>query len=1171
MGKKASRLRRIIGLLVIAIGLSMLGLWRLKTHLASNKTKIIHQLELLQGGSVSFSSLDINLFDHFPSVHISLDSLLIVDTLYTQHNIPLVKLGKVHADLSLRSIFRQNIEVKTLILENGEINIFTDKSGYSNIKNLPAKKQPNQNTLPSQTGGLDIFPLGLEIQLVNTQISYVHIPNHKHLAGRIDELTLFVKKEDKRIISEVELDLFVKELAFNTTKGSFLSQSSLRGNMQLYWQGDSLYIPQAPLVINDQTFEVGAAIYPGQETSYTLYINSLQTDFDQTLSLLTPTIQEELTGYTVQGRFPATATIDGIIGPGHEPEIAVDFTIDQQAVFVNHVKLDTLSMKGFLHVGRKINHQPLGSIKENVQLEATEVAARYLACDIYTPILHMAFNEEEVKVRTHLNVKGHAQAISNWIASEQYRFDRGYFDLNARINGYVNSPEDMIVSSYADLFLRDIDIVYTPANVAFKFDQISLSKLAEDANFNLVSSYLNPLHDFSFSGQLENFPSLILDSYGKQTRGSADLRIEKISWRQFLNYFGTDGYLNSGKRKNAAEKKKNLKETIKGLYHNFQPEILAAIDTLEILGILNVTDFTTGFHFLDEHTLVLEQTTFYHNEGAVSLNARLDLSQPDHTPFELTMKAEHLNLRELLPRINYLDIKLLANLDSLPTDMNIFLEHKGVIIDTAGLVQAYNEGSITFDDGKSQTLKGDIQYTPTDKGLDTRVHIEGKPKLINTFFDSKEYLFQNGHFDVQFAYTAAVNKFDQQRLIREAKVNLSVTGSEIYYQPLDIVFPLEEMWVEKDQRDAQFKVRINIDSTESDLEFAGKFESLNAFLLDGEAAVFQVEANAYSSRLDWDDLKVLTQTGNRNERAKLEPVAIHETLREVLNTFHPIIQLRLDTFVYSPQFMLEELHSGLHLRDSNTLVLEKTGFTFHEGSMDVNAKIDIGNPHLLPFQVEMNTYDLDLGSMMESLDYLDIKTLQNTDKLEGRLSTRLEIASTLDADLQTLVSEDTEGTLYFSLRDIEVSGLEAMDAFASKIHKKRRFADLMFAPISNTLTLKGNTFKIPLMEVQANAIQLFLEGHYSIDDSSNIWVSIPLHNIKKPDLDTIPYKTGYALAGNKVYLEIKTSPEGEDELKFRTSKKKFYEERDMLSQFKIDKRNYRKLRKALKQNEPYWE
>ncbi len=1161
--------RNIIRVLGIVIVLLAIGTGGITGYLQSNKTKLIDKIAFLNGGTASFSSLSINVFEHFPSISITLDSLLLTDSLYNTHQRPLIDTERLEGDISLRSIFQNTIEFKQVRLLNGEINIYTDPSGYSNIKGLATTPKSDRNQKDGQRSMVKISPSGLNIQLVNTRITYVNIPKRKNMTGHVNDLDIDIQSYQQKLSARIRLDISDLELAFNTAKGSFLDKSQVNGNLSVYLEEGLIHIPRNNLYVNNQVFVVGADILTDNRKSFDLYISNPDTDFDETLRLLPQKIQEDLADYRIINSFPAQAVISGIIGPGHAPEVNVAFTLEKNQAILQDFHLKDLNMKGRLHVKRRFDEKRLRPAKDDAILEANDVTTRLGLFQLSTPDVLLTFIGREAHINTGLYIEGKASDISQWVNSEEYIFDEGNFELEAQLKGSLDRPEELLISSHADLQFNGIDIIYKPANVAFRFDHLLLNKKAGDASFQLVSSYLNPSYDFTLDGQMKNFPSLILDSYRGNAQSSADLRINKLSWAQFIDYFGTNGYFNTGKKKSLKETKKTIKETVSSLYHYFQPEIIAAIDTLEFLDILEVTDFSTGLHFEDEQTLVLEKTTFYNRESSVSLSAQLDLSKQEQTPFTLRLRAEHLNLQELLPRFNYFNIKLLANLDSLPTDVNLQLEHEGVIIDTAGLIQDYNHGYITFNDGKSDQIRGTIQYTPTPNGLDTRINIEGKSELINQFLDSKEFLFQGGHFNVSFAYTADVDKFDRQQLLKEAQARLSITGSEIYYQPVDVVFSLKEMWVEALQDGANFKVNLNIDSTQSNLELSGNLENLHTYLLrnqgkEPDPKSFQLEAEVYSSKLHWEDLKILTQVENENSMDHMVQTNIQETIKTLLNTFHPNFSLRLDTFVYSPQFILEKLYTGLHMQDSNILVLKKTGFTFHEGSMYVNARVDLSNPHFLPFRMDINTDDLDLGSMMQSLDYLDMEALQKTDKLEGRLSMKLEIESMLDTEHQSLVTQETSGKFIFDINDIELKGLQALDALAGKILMKQRLEELKFAPISGIITFDGDSIRIPLIEIQSNAIHFFLEGEVILEDSSNVWVSVPLHNLITTDLEVISPKTGYALAGNKVYVEIKSRAKGENQLKFRTSKKKYYQQRGIFPQFKADKKRYRKLRRVWK-------
>ncbi|MBK9017615.1 MAG: hypothetical protein IPM82_28190 [Saprospiraceae bacterium] len=129
---------------------------------------------------------------------------------------------------------------------------------------------------------------------------------------------------------------------------------------------------------------------------------------------------------------------------------------------------------------------------------------------------------------------------------------------------------------------------------------------------------------------------------------------------------------------------------------------------------------------------------------------------------------------------------------------------------------------------------------------------------------------------------------------------------------------------------------------------------------------------------------------------------------------------------------------------------------------------------------------------------------------------------------------------------------------------KKRFEQLRFAPLENHLSIKGKDIDIPLMEIQSNAINMFIEGTYSYGDNTNIWISIPLDNLNTPDGSVIPPKRGYAATKRKIYVEFTADKNGENTLKFRFRKKQFYKQRGMPKQYRADLKMYRNMRKEQK-------
>ena len=102
----------------------------------------------------------------------------------------------------------------------------------------------------------------------------------------------------------------------------------------------------------------------------------------------------------------------------------------------------------------------------------------------------------------------------------------------------------------------------------------------------------------------------------------------------------------------------------------------------------------------------------------------------------------------------------------------------------------------------------------------------------------------------------------------------------------------------------------------------------------------------------------------------------------------------------------------------------------------------------------------------------------------------------------------------------------------------------------------------PLTEIQSNAVHLFLEGIFSFGNDTDLWISIPLDNIRKRDLSIIPEKQSYGASKRKIHLESRSDKKGAIKFKFFLTKKRFYKQRGLLDKYKADRKRDRAARKA---------
>ena len=170
--------------------------------------------------------------------------------------------------------------------------------------------------------------------------------------------------------------------------------------------------------------------------------------------------------------------------------------------------------------------------------------------------------------------------------------------------------------------------------------------------------------------------------------------------------------------------------------------------------------------------------------------------------------------------------------------------------------------------------------------------------------------------------------------------------------------------------------------------------------------------------------------------------------------------------------------------------------------------------------------------------------------------------------LETGIDKDSlKGKVYFKLEDVQVKGFEPLEEIADKAFRKERFENIKFAPIFDTVYIANRAIQIPQMQIQSNAINFFIEGHLNHNHTSNLWITIPLSNLKRRDAAVIPELRHIEHLGNKIYVEVKEDSLGKFDYKLHLNNKKYYEERGILNQYKEDKKEEERSRKEYKKSE----
>lgn len=162
------------------------------------------------------------------------------------------------------------------------------------------------------------------------------------------------------------------------------------------------------------------------------------------------------------------------------------------------------------------------------------------------------------------------------------------------------------------------------------------------------------------------------------------------------------------------------------------------------------------------------------------------------------------------------------------------------------------------------------------------------------------------------------------------------------------------------------------------------------------------------------------------------------------------------------------------------------------------------------------------------------------ENLSGVLDAQVEFNGLLDNEYKP-ISDSIRARIFFSLKNGELTNYGPVAEIDNFIFRKRDMHNIQFAEIKDTFLLNGKELTIMKMELASSVVRLFVKGKYTFDGPAEIYVQVPLRNLRKPDADAamknfrLDERPGASIflkvhgtAGN---LKVSLSPAGRRELK----------------------------------------
>lgn len=1153
----------------------IIATYGLNAYLQSDGKKALDSLIAISGLDIVYDKACISILQDFPEVTVVMEGLEISpDPESPQQK---VESRSIEMRGRITDWRKRYLQISSVLMKEGKVTLEleSEEGIIARVQEWVSHLRTNAKSRPHGDSPAVIDVLDLDIRLADIDLEISQESRGLYADAYIHGLDMtYPNSSGGRIVLDTELDVEIDTLRFSDSSGDYLTGAHLIGEPVVILDSSMVVIDDFDLRIDEHLFTVNASIDSDAPAITKLELSNAATQLEGILPLLPEKIRNAIKPYKIVGHIPTKTHL--LFRTGSRAIVDVQFSIDKQPVNVRGMAIQSASLDGrYVNTTTDRNNDcsPRGF---RLILEDIVIDDSGLEIDSDYAIISGGPGQP-ADISTRFIANGKAAKVSEWYESDQFIFTKGDFSLSADVEGPIKNLMGLVSSGVVNLTMTDTEVLYVPSEAVIPFREVRLEKYDKRASFTILGTTLRNEHHYEIDGNISDVSLLLESDPALSATTNVNIRAPHIGWEDYVGIFSKRQNGNRVKQ-GELQAKQSMKKTMLGIEKKFGPKVKLDIDTFSYYDIIDLYAIDASVSFDNRRNLILDVDNLEVDQGKVSFLSTLDISDNTQTHFDLELSANDINPSDLLKKVDYFDMAIFNSIDSLPEHVNLSVGVNGLMHDVDGIVPYTTAGTLEYE-SPLDNLNGTLSFEPlslypskgeenskVEKVYSSRLDLSGSPHLFNEFFDNENFFFQDtGMFITAFQYEGDMNNIYQ--LIEESSVNLYLKNAAVYSREIDFVFPLNDLSLDLVQDTANFKLYMSSDILEREINVEGSINHLTEMIFSDNKKELSTVVRATSPIINLSHALAVFGSENK-ENTYISPAALEWKMKglvlSLMGRFDPDLTVVMDTFVITDKFAFTDFVTGAHMHGDSVFVLEQTDFEFDGSDISVDADVDLSDRKEIPFDAHFSAARLDMENLLDALNYFNSDQIKSAQQLSGKVTLDLDFKGSL-RDLR-LVEPRTDASVDFTIEELKVQGLDVVDEVAARIGMTERLSNIQFGPIDNKVSILGSHIHIPLMEVQSDAFDFFMEGFIDErgglgENMADLWLSFPLDNIKGRELGVIPPNRGWPATSNKVHLHLTQNKDGVISTKFRLRKRKFYKDRDRLDEYKEGKTLNRKWRK----------
>lgn len=663
-------------------------------YVNAHKKQLLEQITLALNkdldGRLDIGSMDPTFLKGFPGVSVRLRNVVLKDREWERHQHALLSADDLEVSLNMLALFTGTIEMKKIGISNANIYLYTDSNGYSNTSVF---KKKGHKPKTEKGGGSDL-EFG-KFELENVSFVLDNQKGHKLFQFAVDELKGSMDYSWSDWEADLKMRTFVKSLAFNTRRGSFVKDKWLEGPFKISYSDKKKIITISPkeLKIGKDVFRIGAEFETSRKKSgFKINIEVKDILWRSASALLAPNIETKLNMFNLDKPIHVYCTLDGDLNAGGDPAIDVKALVKGNRLTTPGGVVDDCSFTGYFTNGF-VKGKECDDANSAIKLYGLKGAYQEMPFSVDTG---MVINLDKPVATGVFRSKFDIAKLNNVIGDNMLKFGAGTGDV--RLSFRADIVDFMLTKPFVKglVDIKNADVTYVPRKVSFKNTAIALDFTDHDLfirNIRLQSGKSVVMMD----GSIRNFLNLYYNSPEKIML-NWKIRSPQVHLEEFLGFLGT--------RKPKAKKrtpKSNFSDNLNEAFEKSQVNMNVKVDKVYYNKFL-ATDANADL-LLSETGIYIKDVAVKHAGGLLKMSGGLT-QQREINRFTMNAVLSNVDVKHLFYVFDNFGLKSLTS-KNLKGYLFAKTSLSGKISERGAILPGSLNGSVVFDLKKGALLSFD--------------------------------------------------------------------------------------------------------------------------------------------------------------------------------------------------------------------------------------------------------------------------------------------------------------------------------------------------------------------------------------------------------------------------------------------------------------------------------